>query len=143
MTDGSTISGLPEKRGELQRENAELSERRAMVATDVRAIDRLLDTFGCRGELDGETPRQARVVPLCCNEFRANLLGELGNADRPLSSRELACLVLQYEGKDARGRRFLADVTRRVGCALRKLRSARFVEGHRDSTGAAVWKLCA
>ncbi len=48
-------------------------------------------------------------------------------------------MVCQCEGKDARDRRLVADVTRRVGCALRKMRAAKIVRGERDRSGAAIW----
>jgi hypothetical protein len=50
-------------------------------------------------------------------------------------------MVCQCEGKDARDRRLVVDVTRRVGCALRKMRAAKMVIGKRDKTGAAVWEV--
>jgi len=139
VTDDSTINGLLRKREELQRENAELRERMAIVANDIEAIDRVLDAFGFKGELDGKTARQARIVLFYRNELREYLLGELRKAAGPLTSRELACLVCQCEDKDPRDRRLLADVTRRVGSAMRKLRAMRVVEGHRDKSGAAAW----
>lgn len=141
MKDETTISGLLQKREELQRETSELRERMAIVSNDIEAIDRVLDTFGYQGEIEGKTPRQARIVLFYRNELRQYLLTELRKAERPLTSRELACLVCQCEGKDSRDARLLRDITRRVGCALRKLRSAHAVQGHRDKTGAAVWKL--
>ena len=141
MTDDSTISGLLKKREELQRENAELRERIAIISNDVEAIDRVLDTFGYHGELVGKTPRQARIVLFYRNELREYLLAELRKAEKPLSSRALACLVCQCEGKDARDRRLLTDVTRRVGCALRKMRASGVVGGHLDKRGAAVWAI--
>jgi len=50
-------------------------------------------------------------------------------------------MVCQCEGKDARDPRLVADVTRRVGCALRKVRAAKMVVGRRHRSGAAVWNL--
>lgn len=47
----------------------------------------------------------------------------------------------KFEGKDARDRRLVAGVTRRVGCALRKMRAAKLVRGERDKSGAAVWSV--
>jgi hypothetical protein len=139
MRDESTVNGLLQKREELQRENAMLREQMAIVANSIEAIDRVLETFGFQGELDDKTPRAARVAIFYRGELRGFLLGELRKADRPLSSRELAALVCQTDGKDARDRRMLGDVTRRVGCALRKMRAARIVQGHRDKSGGAVW----
>jgi hypothetical protein len=132
MKDESTINGLLQKREELQRANAELRERMAIVSNDIEAIDRVLDAFGYQGQLEGRTARAARIVLFYRNELREYLLAELRKADRPLSSRELAGRVCQIEGKDGRDRRLIADVTRRVGCALRKMRAAKIVTGERD-----------
>ena len=90
MTDDSTVSGLLKKREELQRESASLREQMAIVANSVEAIDRVLEAFGFDGELDGKTPRAARVVLFYRNELRKYLLGELRKATEPLSSRPLA-----------------------------------------------------
>ncbi len=139
--DQHTVSGLLRKRQELQRESAALREQMAIAANSIEAIDRVLEAFGFAGELEGKSPRAARVILFYRNELREYLLGELRKADKPLSSRELASLVCQCEGRDARDRRLLADVTRRIGCALRKMRAAKMVAGERDKTGAAVWAL--
>jgi hypothetical protein len=139
MEDTTLINGLLAKREELSRENAELRERMAVLSNDIEAIDRVLDACGYRGELVGSTPRQARIVLFYRNELREYLLAELRKADEPLTARQLACLVCQCEGKDHRDRRLLTDVTRRVGCALRKMRASRVVEGERTQAGQ-VWR---
>ncbi len=139
MEDQTLVNGLLAKREELQRENAELRERMAILANDLDALDRVLASCGYRGELIGSTPRQARIVLFYRNELREYLLAELRKAAKPLSSRELACLVCQCEGKDPADRRLVADVTRRVGCALRKMRAQGSVTGERNAAGSAVW----
>lgn len=141
MRDESLVNGLLAKREELQRENAELRERMAILVNDLDALDRVQASCGYRGELIGSTPRQARIVLFYRNELPEYLLAELRKADKPLSSRDLACRVCQCEGKDAADRRLLADVTRRVGCALRKMRAQGSVSGERDKSGAAVWSV--
>lgn len=141
MRDESTVNGLLQKREELQRETAMLREQMAVTANSIEAIDRVLEAFGFQGELDDKTPRAARVALFYRGELRAFLLGRLREADRPLSSRELAVMVCQTDGKDARDRRMVGDVTRRVGCALRKMRATKSVQGHRDKSGAAVWSV--
>ena len=80
-----TISGLLRKRVELQRENVECRERMAVIANDIEAIDRVLDTFGYQGELDGRTPRAARIILFYRNELRQFLQRELARAGRPIS----------------------------------------------------------
>ena len=134
-----TISGLLRKREELQRESAALREQMAIVANSIEAIDRVLEAFCFEGDLEGKTPRAARVILFYRNELREWLLAELRKDAEPLSSRQLAERVCQCEGKDARDRRLVSDVTRRVGCALRKMRAAKIIRGHRDKSGAAVW----
>jgi len=142
MEDQTVINGLLTKREELQRENGELRERIAVISNDIGAIDRVLDSFGYAGELNGRTPRQARIVLFYRNQLREYLLAELRKADRPLSSRELACRVCQCEGKDSRDRRLLTDVTGRVGCALRQMRSVKIVQGgFRNKNGPATWSI--
>ncbi|KQO42486.1 hypothetical protein ASF08_12845 [Methylobacterium sp. Leaf85] len=101
----------------------------AILSSDMEALDRVLDACGYRGELVGSTPRAARIVLFYRNELRDYLLAEIRKADRPLTARKLAVLVCQTEGKDGRDRRLLADVARRVGCALRQMRASRMVEG--------------
>jgi len=142
MRDQSVVNGLLAKREELQRENGELRERIAVISNDIGAIDRVLDSLGYAGELNGGTPRQARIVLFYRNQLREYLLAELRKADRPLSCRELACRVCQCEGKDSHDRRLLADVTGRVGCALRQMRAAKIVQGgSRNKSGTATWSI--
>lgn len=71
MRDETIIHGLLEKREELQRENAELRERMAVLANDIEAIDRVVGTLGYQGELEGRTPRAARIILFYRNELRA------------------------------------------------------------------------
>ena len=139
MKDESTVKRPSSKREELQRENAMLREQMAIIANSIEAIDRVLETFGFQGELDDKAPRAARVALFYRGELRAFLLARLREADRPLSSRELAVMVSQTDGKDARDRRMLGDITRRVGTCLRKMRAVKAVQGYRDKSGAAVW----
>ena len=115
----------------------------AIVCNDIEAIDRVLDAFGYQGQLEGRTPRAARIVLFYRNELREYLLAELRKADRPLSRRQLAALVCQVEGKDPRDRRLITDITRRVGTTLRKMRASKLVQGQRDKSGSAVWSFCA
>jgi hypothetical protein len=62
MRDESAVNCLLEKREELQRESAGLREQMAIVSNSIEAIDHELETFGFEGELDGKTPRAARVI---------------------------------------------------------------------------------
>ena len=139
MTDESTISGLLKKRAELMEEMAAIREQMAVAANAVDAIDKVLEAFGHTEDLEGRSPRAARVILFYRNELRNFLLGELRKATEPLSSRQLAERVCETEGKSVADRRLLNDVTRRVGNALRKMRATKMVEGWRGKDGAAVW----
>ena len=134
-----TISGLLRKRTELERENAECRERMAVIANDMEAIDRVLDAFGYSGPLEGRTPRAARIVLFYRNELRQFLQAELAKAGRPMSTRDLAQVICQCEGKDAQDRRLLADVTRRASKALRQMRRQGIVASEQDRRGTFVW----
>jgi hypothetical protein len=134
-----TVSGLLRKRTELERENAECRERMAVIANDIEAIDRVLDAFGYSGPLEGRTPRAARIVLFYRNELRQFLQAELEKAARPLSTRDLAQIICQSEGRDARDRRLLADVTRRASKALRQMRRQGVVASDQDRRGTFVW----
>ncbi len=136
-----TIAGLLTKRAELMQEAAELRERMAIAANAVEAIDQVLETFGHTEDLEGRSPRAARVILFYRNELRSFLLGELGKAKEPMTSRQLAERVCETEGKSMADRRLLNDVTRRVGCALRKMRATKVVEGWRGKDGAALWRV--
>ena len=118
--------------------SAELRERMAVVANDIEAVERVLDSLGYQGEAV-TTPRAARIVLFYRNELREYLLAELRKAAEPLTARELAQRLCQVEGKDWQDRRLLTDVVHRVGCALRRLRASRVVERERTQAGQ-VWR---
>jgi hypothetical protein len=136
-----TIAGLLRKRTELERENAECRERMAVIANDIEAIDRVLDAFGYSGPLEGRTPRAARIVLFYRNELRQFLQAELARAGRPMSTRDLAQIICQTEGKDAQDRRLLADVTRRASKALRQMRRHGIVGSAQDQRGTFIWSV--
>lgn len=136
-----TISGLLGKRSELMQEIAALREQMAVASNAVEAIDQVLETFGHTEDLEGRTPRAARIVLFYRNELRTFLLNELRNSPEPMTSRQLAIRICETEGKSIADRRLLNDVTRRVGCALRKLRAVKAVEGWRGKDGSAAWQV--
>jgi hypothetical protein len=141
MDYANTISGLLRKRDEAMGEMAELRERMAQVTHDVEAIDRVLDTLGYEGDLEGRTPRANRIILFYRNELRQWLLSELRKADGPLSSRDLAERICGAEGRDVRDKRMVCDVVKRVGKALRMLKAGKIVDGGKDAAGRYVWKL--
>lgn len=112
----------------------------AVVAGDVEAIDRLLDSLGFEGELEGKTPRGARIILFYRNELRQFLLEQLEKTDRPLTTRELAEILCEVEGKQAADRRLLADVTKRASKALREMRRLGLVKSDTVARNF-VWSL--
>lgn len=139
MEDASLINGLLVKRQELLAVNADLRERMAVVSNDIEAVERVLQSLGYQGE-GVTTPRAARIVLFYRNELREYLLAELRKAPGPMTARELAVKLCEVEGKDWQDRRLITDIVRRVGCALRKMRATRVVEGERTQAGQ-IWRV--
>lgn len=57
-----TISGLLGKRAEIMSETASLREQMAYASNTVEAIDRVLESLGRTDDLEGRTPRKARIT---------------------------------------------------------------------------------
>lgn len=133
-------SGLLTKRQELLDETAALRERIAAIGNDIEAIDRVLDSFGFTGDLEGRTARQARIILFYRGELREFLAGQLEKAPAPMSTRELAEALCQTEGRDYRDRRMLNDVTKRLSKALRQMRHMGMVTSSADTRGTFRWR---
>ncbi|ABA03414.1 hypothetical protein Nwi_0146 [Nitrobacter winogradskyi Nb-255] len=116
-----TISGLLKKRADLFNEAERIRDRMAEIKNDIGALDRVLGTLGYTGDLNAEMPRQKRQVLFGRGELTRAILDELRDAPRPLGSREIAQAIVALNGQDARDRRALTDVTKRVSKALRGL----------------------
>jgi hypothetical protein len=140
MKDETTISGLLQKRADLEREKAECHVRMATIVNDLDAIDRVLEAFSYPGDIEGKTARVARIILFYRNELREFVQGELAKAARPLSLRELSQLVCQTDGKDGRDRHLLADISKRVANALRQMRRRGIVASEKNARGLLVWK---
>ncbi len=136
-----TISGLLTKRREMLTEAGRLRDRLAEIRNDLQALDRTLETLGFKGDLEGMMPRQKRQVIFGRGELVRAILDELRGADRPLKSREIAQALIAVQGNDPRDQRYIADLTRRVGKALRPLRAEGRVVALKDRVGNAVWRL--
>jgi hypothetical protein len=131
-TFAHTITGLISKREEMMEETALTRERLAVLSNDIEALDRVLERLGYDGPVK-LTPRVPRVVLFYRGELRQFLLGQLRERG-PLTSRQMAEALITTEGKDARDRRMMADVVRRIGKALRQMEGAEMVarEKRRD-----------
>ncbi|MBB2964270.1 hypothetical protein [Methylobacterium sp. R2-1] len=139
-TYAHAITGLLQRRQELQDEAATLRERMATIQTDVEAIDRVLDSLGYEGELENRTARTERIVLFYRNELRGFILKELRGSDRPLSTRELAERICGAEGKAMPDKRLLSDVVKRASKALRMMRLAKLVAVSHYERSTCFWQ---
>lgn len=136
-----TISGLLSKRADLFNEAIRIRDRLAEIKNDVGALDRVLGTLGYTGDLDAEMPRQKREVIFGRGELTRSILDELRAATGPLGSREIAQSIVALSGQDARDRKYISDVTRRVSKALRILKEGGDVRSAVDTKGNLMWLL--
>lgn len=114
----------------------------AEIKNDIGAIDRVLSTLGYTGDLDAEMPRQKREVLFGRGELTRAILDELRDAPRPLGSREIAQGIVALSGQDARDRKYVTDLTRRVSKALRALKEEGVVKTSLGVRGHLVWARC-
>lgn len=134
-----TISGLLTKRADLFNEAERLRDRLAAIRNDLGAIDRTLGVLGYTGDLDAAMPRQKREVIFGKGELSRAIYGEIREAEGPLSSRDIARAIVAVRGDDPRDQKYLSDLTRRVGKALRVMKAEGNVKGMVDGRGSAVW----
>ncbi len=134
-----TISGLLSKRADLFNEAIRLRDRLVEIRNDLGAIDRVLGTLGYKGDLDAAMPRQRRDVIFGRGELTTAILNELRDAPAPMRSREIAQSIIALKGDDARDRRYLSDLTKRVSKALRTLKANGVVRSATDPRGNIAW----
>jgi hypothetical protein len=135
-----TITGLLAKRADLFNEAERIRDRLAEIKNDTGAIDRTLNVLGYKGDLDAAMPRQKREVIFGRGELRKAVVGELRQADGPLSSRDIAQVIVSMRGEDARDRKYIADLTKRVSKVLRVLREEGYVRSVADAKGNLGWE---
>lgn len=135
-----TITGLLTKRADLFGEAERIRDRLAEIKNDIGALDRVLGTLGYTGDLDAAMPRQKREVLFGKGELSKAIYGELRNAEGPLSSRDIAREIVTMRGEDARDRKYLSELTKRVSKALRAMREAGEVRSVTDAKGNALWE---
>ena len=113
----------------------------AEIKNDVAALDRVLGTLGYQGDLDAAMPRQKRQVLFGTGELTRAIADALRGASAAMSSREIASVILELSGSDARDRKLMTDHTRRVSKALRQLTQAGRVAQAKDDLGRVVWRM--
>lgn len=135
-----TVNGLLQKRTDLYSEAERIRDRLAEIKNDIGAIDRTLSILGYDGDLDAAMPRQKREVIFGRGELSKAIYGELRHAEGPLSSRDIAREIVALRGEDARDRKYLADLTKRVSKALRVMREDGHVRSRQDAKGNLIWE---
>lgn len=135
-----TITGLLTKRADLFNEAERLRDRLAEIRNDLGALDRTLNVLGYKGDLDAAMPRQKREVIFGKGELSKAIYGELRTATGPLSSRDIAREIVAMRGEDARDRKYLSELTKRVSKALRAMREAGEVRSATDAKGNVMWE---
>jgi len=135
-----TVNGLLQKRADLFNEAERLRDRLAEIKNDIGAIDRTLNILGYNGDLDAAMPRQKREVIFGRGELSKAIYRELREADGPLSSRDIAREIVAMRGEDARDRKYLSDLTKRVSKALRAMREEGKVRSVTDAKGNLNWE---
>jgi hypothetical protein len=133
-----TISGLLTKRAELLGEAESIRDRLAAIKNDIEALDRTLKVLDYDGDLDAQMPRQKRHVVFGRGELTRQVLSILRRADKPLTSRQIAQEIVSDSGMDARDRKFVSDLTKRVSKACRQYREGT-IRKSTDGHGNVVW----
>jgi hypothetical protein len=134
-----TISGLLRKRADLFNEAERLRDRLAEIKNDISALDRTLGALGYKGDLDAAMPRQKREVLFGQGELTRAIMQELRDAEEPMTSRQIAQSIVSLRGDDARDRKYVSDLTRRVSKALRAQRIEGRARSAKDAQGNVVW----
>lgn len=137
---GHTVSGLLHKRVDLFHEAENIRDRLAAIKNDIEALDRTLNILGYEGDLDAAMPRQKRHVVFGRGELTRQVLMILRRNAKPMTSREIAQEVVSDSGFDARDRKFVTDLTKRVGKACRQYPEGTIVKAT-DSNGNVVWSI--
>ena len=135
-----TISGLLTKRADLLGEAGRIRDRLAEIRNDIDAVDRALRVVGYAGDLDAMMPRQKRHVVFGRGELTRQVLAIMRREGKPLTSRQIAQEIVSDSGMDARDRRFVAELTKRVGKACRQYPDGT-VRKAADAHGNVVWRL--
>lgn len=135
-----TITGLLAKRADLFNEAERIRDRLAEIKNDIGAIDRTLSVLGYTGDLDAAMPRQKREVIFGRGELSRAIMGELRHAEGPLSSRDIAQTIVAMRGEDARDRKYISDLTKRVSKALRQMKAEGLVRSTVGTKGNMSWE---
>jgi len=134
-----TISGLLKKRADWFHEAERIRDRLAEIKNDVAALDRVLGSLGYKGDLDAAMPRQKHERMFGQGELTRAILDVLRHATEPMGTRDIAREIVALNEQDARDRKLLTEVTRRVSKALRIQAKGGRVRKAIDQARRAVW----
>jgi hypothetical protein len=133
------ISGLLTKRAELLGEAETIRDRLAAIKNDLDALDRTLrNTFAYDGDLETMMPRQKRHVVFGRGELFRQIMTVLRQANGPMTSRQIAQEIVSTSGMDARDRKFVSDLTKRVSVSCKRVPDGT-VRKATDQFGNLVW----
>lgn len=135
-----TISGLLHRRVDLFHEAERIRDRLAEIKNDIDAMDRTLSVLGYEGDLDAAMPRQKRHVIFGRGELTRQVLAILRRSDNPLTSRQIAQEIVSDSGMDARDRKFVSELTKRVGKACRQYPNGT-IRKATDIKGNVLWSI--
>ena len=135
------ITGLLGKRQSMVTESERLKERLAEIKNDIGTIDRTLDMIGFKGDLVGMSPKRSRQPIFERGELVKAVLEALRAAGRPMKSRDIATAVAIACGDDPKDRRYITELTRRIGRAISPLMSDGLVHATADHHGTRIWRL--
>ncbi len=135
-----TISGLLTKRAELLGEAEAIRDRLAAIKNDIDALDRTLSVIGYDGDLNAQMPRQKRHVLFGRGELTKQVLDILRRERGPLTSRQIAQEIVSQSGLDARDRKMIGDLTKRVGKACRQYPKGT-IRKATDAIGNVTWSV--
>jgi len=118
-----TVQGLIRKRAELAGQVEALHMQLASVMASLNAIDTSIRVFKPDIDLE-DLPSRIPPAPMTAfrGEFQRFLLDELRKAGRPLSTLELAAMVMERRALDPTDKIIGKLIARRTGYALCKLR---------------------
>ena len=135
-----TISGLLTKRADLLGEAEVIRDRLAAIKNDIDALDRTLSVLNYDGDLDAQMPRAKRHVIFGRGELAKQVLATLRRSQGPMTSREIAQEIVSDSGLDARDRKYVSDLTKRVGKSCRQSTGKSIVKAT-DARGNVVWSV--
>lgn len=140
QSDKQTIAGLLATRSKMFNEAERLAERIAEIRNDISAVDRVLRAIGCNCDFDKIMPHQKVTRLFGPGELMRASLHEIRNADKPISSRDIARAIVEARGEDVADRKYLTEVTRRISKCLGKERNAGRVNAKEGGGNMLLWE---